>query len=106
VIHTPNKAPEVERHSVSVWYDVPLDQPDWAECEERDDAAVEIIAGAESDHSGMLFGGPGHGQRDLEFDCDDEAAAQQLYDKLRAALPERFSVAREPAPWPGSEVAA
>ena len=71
---------------------------------ENDEALVVEIAGEDREyHSSMniaarpLLGriwvfGRRFGVLDLEFCCEDEADAQQLYGKLRDALPKRFKV--------------
>ena len=42
--------------------------------------------------AGRRFFGGRFGVLDLEFCCEDEGDAQQLYGKLREALPKRFKV--------------
>jgi hypothetical protein len=60
----------------------------------NDEALVSKIAGKDREyHSIMNIAGRRFGQVDLEFCCEDEADAQQLYTKLRDALPKRFRVA-------------
>jgi len=64
----------------------------------NDEALVVEIAGQDREYhsvmniAGRRFFGGRSGVLDLEFCCEDQADAQQLYGKLRDALPKRFKV--------------